>query len=108
MQHNHGLLMCHQIRTFRVFLLAFALTGFMASVGETKAVTVDTAIACRPDILQLVPPRIRQICESLEQLNNPSPPSYYSAINSVKRDSDSNGEGPEHLFLRFGRSGSAL
>jgi hypothetical protein len=75
MQQNHGLLM---------FFLAFALTSFMASVGETKALTADTAIACRPDILQynLFTRIIRQICESLEQLSNPAPPSYYSAINS--------------------------
>ena len=54
MQRDRGLLAC--LPACQVLLLAFACTCLMDSM-ETKAVTLDTAIACRPDILQFVPPR---------------------------------------------------
>jgi len=78
-------------------------TVLLTSTVSARAATLDTAIACRPDIVVFVPRRIQDICASLEEYRKDR-----NMEGKIKRDAetgDGHGEAPEHLFLRFGRTG---
>ena len=92
-------------------LLSLSLLVFSA---QARTVNIEASVVCRSDLLPFLPERVRQICSSL----HPPTSGYYShsgqnylAISTltsqshlVKRDEGGNLDGPEHLFIRFGRS----
>ena len=67
MQHSQDHLLPHGVPVHRVLLLFLVSSCLVVSTGETKAVTVDTAIACHQDIIHIMPHRsIRVIfCSSM-------------------------------------------
>merc|ERR1719300_772774 len=61
-----------------------------------------SALACRPDMLRLVPARVQEICSLLAMVQD-GKTKRMDMSGSAVGDEDA----PEHLFLRFGRSGKA-
>ena len=100
------------MKTLLVVLLSLAL---VVSYGEARTLNIEASVACRPELLPFLPGRIREICSGLRQTQ---PNYYFNSGNleisklyllhhqflTVKRDEGGNLDGPEHLFLRFGRS----
>ena len=58
MQHSHVHLLPYSVPVPRVLLLFLVSTCLVVSIAETKAVTVDTAIACHQDIIHIMPQRL--------------------------------------------------
>ena len=99
-------------KTLLALLLSLSL---LVSSGQARTVNIDSSVACRPELLPFLPGRVREICSSLVHIQ----PDFYfnsgkleifllwsssSSAFKVKRDEGGNLDGPEHLFLRFGRS----
>ena len=57
MQHSQDHLLPHGVPVLRVLLLFLVSSCLVVSIGESKAVTVDTAIACHPYIIHIMPHR---------------------------------------------------
>jgi len=86
-----------------VTFLTLFITLTSSMMASSKSVNIDTAIACNPEIIAFLPERVRHLCENLEM--NPAGLAMARNLyfNSEKRAEGNTLDGPEHLFLRFGR-----
>merc|ERR1719357_586403 len=83
-----------------IFLTIFCL--FVLSSSLTSSIPAPySALACRPDMLRLLPTRVQEICALLALVKDGKAKRQDMTAASAVGDEDA----PEHLFLRFGRAG---
>merc|ERR1711890_214011 len=84
-----------------VLLATFSFLLLLSSLTPASLASPYPALACRPDMLRLVPARVQEICSLLAMVQDGKAKRQDMTAASAVGDEDA----PEHLFLRFGRAG---